>query len=242
MNKCELEKQAESRRLDASPYIIKCNDVTKVYGEGEARTWAITSVSLEIADAEFVSITGPSGSGKSTLLNMIGALDQPTSGEVLLFGRKTSLLSPEELADIRRDNVGFVFQNFGLMNHLSAFRNVEIPLVLAGIPPKERKSRVGELLGSVGLSDKADRVITKLSGGEKQRVAVARALANKPCLLVADEPTGNLDRATGMSVIDLIIKVKEERNMTFVLVTHDETIAELADRQIQIVDGKVIGS
>ncbi len=212
--------------------------MTKTYGRGEGLVEALAGVSLRVEAGEWVSVVGPSGSGKSTLMNLLGLLDRPTSGSYVLDGRDVSRLKGGELAAARRDLIGFVFQSYNLLPRQSAQGNVELPMVYAGVGGKERKRRAREALERVGLADRAHHNPTELSGGQKQRVAVARALVNEPALLLADEPTGNLDTATGEGILDLF----EELNaggVTLMVVTHDENVARRGGRVVEIRDGRV---
>jgi len=199
---------------------------------------ALRGVSLRIKDGEYVAIMGPSGSGKSTLLHIMGLLDTPTRGRVLLDGRDISKLSEGERAVIRRRKIGFVFQAFNLIPHLTVLENVELPLMLDGVPRGERRKKAEEILKSVGLGDRLHHYPSQLSGGQKQRVAIARALINNPSIILADEPTGNLDSKTGEVILDLFDDLHGQGH-TLVVVTHDEEVAERADRVIKIRDGVV---
>ncbi len=201
---------------------------------------ALRGIDLEIGENEFVSIMGPSGSGKSTLMNLMGCLDKPTSGEYLLEGEKVESLSSNQLAEIRNRKIGFVFQNFNLLPYASAFENVEVPLIFAGLPSRERRKRVEELLEKVGLRDRAHHKPTELSGGEMQRVAIARALANQPRLILADEPTGNLDSASGGEIVDLFAELWRQGH-TIVVITHDNEISQRTQRIIRLKDGIILG-
>ena len=197
-------------------------------------------IDLKIFQGEFGSIVGESGSGKSTLMNMIGALDRPTEGQYFLGGRDISKLQDEELSDIRNQEIGFVFQNFCLIPRMSAVRNVEIPLMYANMPPKQRRERAMELLALVGMEERADHKPNELSGGQNQRVAIARAMANDPHILLADEPTGALDSKTGHLVMDIFHRLHEEQDKTIVLITHSQELAHETERMITISDGRII--
>ncbi|MDP9424712.1 MAG: ABC transporter ATP-binding protein [Actinomycetota bacterium] len=212
--------------------------MTKTYGRGEGLIEALARVSLRVERGEWVSVVGPSGSGKSTLMNLLGLLDRPTSGSYVLDGRDVSRLKGGELAAARRDLIGFVFQSYNLLPRQSAQGNVELPMVYAGVTGKERKRRAREALERVGLADRAHHNPTELSGGQKQRVAVARALVNEPALLLADEPTGNLDTATGESILDLFEKLNAG-GVTLMVVTHDGEVAQRGGRIVEIRDGRV---
>lgn len=220
--------------------IIRLERVSKLY-DGEKPFLALDRVSLEIASGELVSVIGPSGSGKSTLLHMLGCLDRPSSGEIYLDGRALAKMDDEEAADARRDKIGFVFQAFNLAPTLSVFKNVELPLMIRGVPAEERRKIVLGNLSAVGLSDKASSMPNQLSGGQKQRVAIARALVNEPKLLLADEPTGNLDSKSSKEIIDHIISLCRRLGITVIFVTHDQRIADQTERVIRIMDGKIMG-
>ncbi|MCR4423641.1 MAG: ABC transporter ATP-binding protein [bacterium] len=213
--------------------------MTKIYYLGKTAVRALDGISLSIEKGEYVALMGPSGSGKSTLMHILGCLDTPTTGKYLFNGADTSQLSDTELARLRNKEFGFVFQNFNLLPRLSALANVELPLLYAGVGRKERLRRATELLTMVGLGDRLHHRSNELSGGEMQRVAIARALANQPAVILADEPTGNLDSRTGSEIMRLFDTLAQEGN-TIVLVTHDKTIAEHARRTIKLKDGKVV--
>jgi putative ABC transport system ATP-binding protein len=213
-------------------------NVSKIY-DGETPFLALDSVSLEIGRGELISIVGPSGSGKSTMLHMLGCLDRPTEGEIYLSGKPITKMNDDEIADARRDTIGFVFQAFNLASTLSVFKNVELPLMIQGMPEDERKIIVERNLEAVGLSDKAQNLPSQLSGGQKQRVAVARAIVNEPLILLADEPTGNLDSKSSEDVMARIFGLREKLGITVIIVTHEQRIAGMTDRTIRIMDGKV---
>ncbi|MCK4225162.1 MAG: ABC transporter ATP-binding protein [candidate division Zixibacteria bacterium] len=219
--------------------MIDMRKITKVYSTGKIELEALRGIDLVVGETEFVSIMGPSGSGKSTLMNLMGCLDTPTSGEYLLEGQKVENLSPNELAEIRNKKVGFVFQNFNLLPYATAFENVEVPLIFGGVPSKKRKKRALELLERVGLKDWADHKPTELSGGEMQRVAIARALVNQPRLILADEPTGNLDSASGGEIIKLFEELGKQGH-TIIVITHDTEISRRTQRIIKLKDGMII--
>ena len=221
--------------------IIRMTDIVKNYYIGTPNELhIIRNVSLTIREGEFVSIVGASGSGKSTLMNMIGCLDRPTSGDYLLDGIPVSKRTDNELSDVRNKKIGFVFQTFNLIPRSNALRNVELPMLYAGVDRKERAGRARELLEMVGMGDRMDHQPNELSGGQKQRVAIARALANDPAILLADEPTGALDSATGRLVMDLFHRVHEKDGKTVVLITHNVELAEETQRIITLKDGAVI--
>lgn len=219
--------------------MIDMREIKKIYSTGRIEVEALRGVDLVIGANEFVSIMGPSGSGKSTLMNLMGCLDTPTSGEYHLDGQKVESLGPNDLAEIRNKKVGFVFQNFNLLPYATAFENVEMPLIFGGVPTRKRKDRAMELLSRVGLGDRADHKPTELSGGEMQRVAIARALANQPRLILADEPTGNLDSASGGEIIQLFEELGRQGH-TIVVITHDKEIARRTHRIIKLRDGMVV--
>ncbi|MBI5919555.1 MAG: ABC transporter ATP-binding protein [Nitrosomonadales bacterium] len=218
--------------------MIRLEHVKRSFTVGDQPVAALRDISLHIAAGEYVSIMGPSGSGKSTLLNMIGLLDRPDAGLYLLAGQDVSQLNEEQQAQVRRDKIGFVFQFFHLVPRLTAAMNIELPLILAGVDPQERKQRVDELLASYGLTNRADHRPEQLSGGQRQRVAIARATIMRPAVLLADEPTGNLDRATGREVMALLEGLTEQ-GVTLILVTHDHEIGDRAQRQLVMVDGQL---
>jgi len=220
--------------------IVQLNNVTKNYSLGKTTVKALRGVTLEIEREDFIAIMGPSGCGKTTLLNLIGCLDTPTSGTVLFEGKDTSKLDSNMLADIRSEKIGFVFQHFDLIPVLTAFENVEFPLLLKKLDKKERSERVYYALQMVGLSDKTSRKPLELSGGEQQRVAIARALATKPDIILADEPTGDLDSNMGDRIIHLMRGLNEKEGTTFVFSTHDPMIMEHASKIIKLHDGKII--
>lgn len=219
--------------------MIKIEDMFKIYKMGPNKVYALNGISLNVKPNEFVSIVGPSGSGKSTLMNMIGCLDKPTSGQYSIDGKEVSKMKDNELADIRNNKIGFIFQSFNLLPKLTAVENVELPLVYMGIGRKERRKMAKEALERVGLGDRLEHKPTELSGGQQQRVAIARALSSKPPLILADEPTGALDTKSGEEIMGMIRELHDE-GKTIVLITHELYIAEQAERIIKLQDGKVI--
>jgi len=218
--------------------VILTHKLAREYAMGAEVVHALRGVNIQIRKNEFVACMGPSGSGKSTLMNLIGCLDTPTSGEYWLNGQKVSDLSDDELARIRNKEIGFVFQTFNLLPRADALHNVELPLIYAGLPAKERRERAARALQKVGLGDRMDHRPNELSGGQRQRVAIARALVNEPSILLADEPTGNLDSATGSEIMALFEELHTS-GQTIVLVTHEHDIAAHARRQIHLLDGKI---
>ena len=221
--------------------IIKTTDLVKEYPQGEGILRVLDGLNLVIKEEEFMAIMGPSGSGKSTLLNMIGALDKPTRGKVYIRGTDISTLNDNELADLRNKELGFVFQFFNLIPRMDALTNVELPMSISGVPRRERRERATKLLGLVGLGERIDHKPSELSGGEQQRVAIARALVNDPSVLLCDEVTGNLDSKTGFEVMELLLTLNKEQGKTFVIITHDPNVAQMAQRLVQLYDGKIIG-
>ena len=219
--------------------LVKLKDVWKIYQLGEVELAVLKGISLEIAPGSFVSIMGPSGSGKSTLLNIIGCLDTPTEGKVFLKDQDIALLSEEGLAKIRGKTIGFVFQEFNLLPHLNALENVTLPMIFQKVSEEKRKERAKELLISVGLKERIIHLPAELSAGERQRVAMARAFANDPELVIADEPTGNLDSLTGKKIMEILTNFHQNQEKTIVVVTHDPNIANYSEKIINIIDGKI---
>ncbi len=220
-------------------WVIEAKDLTKVYQMGDIEVHALRGLSMKIQRGEVVAIMGPSGSGKSTLMNMIGCLDHPTSGEYLLEGEQVSNLKDDQLAEIRNRKVGFVFQTFNLLSRATALSNVELPMRYSGMA-RGRKERAKSALELVGLSDRIHHRPNELSGGQQQRVAIARSLVNDPAIILADEPTGNLDSKSGVEIMQLLLKLNKEQGTTLVVVTHDPEIAEQTQRTILIRDGVVV--
>ena len=218
--------------------VIRLKGLSKVYGNGKVNVEALRGVNLEVREGEMVAITGPSGSGKSTLMNLIGCLDTATSGSYHLRGESVSGLDREELSEIRNRRVGFIFQSFNLLPQISAYENVEMPLLFGGIPRRKRKEKVMALMDRVGLADRVGHKPTELSGGQMQRVAIARALAMDPDIILADEPTGNLDTSSGGDIMNLFQELWEQ-GRTILVITHDPALARRAPRQVEIMDGQV---
>jgi putative ABC transport system ATP-binding protein len=220
--------------------VVEIKNVTKIYNESEIQVNAINGVSLDFAEAEFAAIVGPSGSGKTTLLNLIGGLDSPTSGEILIDGTNLSKLKSSELIDFRMRNIGFVFQAYNLIPVLTAKENVEFIMSLQKWSRTERDARTFELLEAVGLSDRAKSRPSKMSGGQQQRIAVARALASRPKFVLADEPTANLDSKSAATLLEIMEKLNHEERITFIFSTHDTRVVKMAHRVITLEDGKVV--
>lgn len=218
--------------------MIHITDLCKTYKMGENEVHALNHINLNIKEHEFVSIIGPSGSGKSTLMNMLGCLDVPTSGEYILDNKPIKKMSDDELAEIRNNKIGFVFQGFNLLPKLTAVENVELPLIYQSVSAKERRERAAKALEDVGLGKRINHKPTELSGGQQQRVAIARALITNPPLILADEPTGNLDTSSGKEIMEIFKKLNEKGN-TIVLITHDNDVAKQAKRVLRIQDGKL---
>jgi putative ABC transport system ATP-binding protein len=220
-------------------FIIHMESIRKIYDTGKVKVEALKGIDLAVTAGEFVAIVGPSGSGKSTLMNLIGCLDTPTDGRYRLGGEDVAKLDRDQLADARNRRVGFVFQGFNLLPQITAFENVEMPLVFGGVSVRERRERVAELLGKVGLGDRMDHKPTELSGGQMQRVAIARALAMRPDVVLADEPTGNLDTSAGGDIMELFSDLWKQ-GRTLVVITHDMTLARRAGRIVEVRDGRII--
>lgn len=218
---------------------LELRNVKKTYEAGKVKVPVLHGISLKVEKGDFISIMGPSGSGKSTLLNMIGCLDTVTSGKVIISGKDTSKMGEDELARIRRERIGFIFQQYNLLPRMTALENVMFPMWLKGVPKEERDGRARELLRLVGLEHRVSHTPAEMSGGEKQRVAIARALANDPAFILADEPTGNLDSRTGRAIINLLERLHEEKSMSLIMVTHEKELAQEAHKQIKIRDGLI---
>jgi putative ABC transport system ATP-binding protein len=219
--------------------VVKIENAARVYKIGTVETQALRGITLSIENGEFTALVGPSGSGKTTLLQLIGCLDQPTSGKVLINGKDVTGLNRNQRADMRRGTIGFIFQFFALIPTLSAYENVELPLLLNGYSLQERRERVMQLLEAVGLSDRANNRPDQMSGGQQQRVAVARALAPKPTLILADEPTANLDSTNGEQVMEIMTRLNKETGVTFVFATHDPRVIKYARRVVTLQDGLI---
>lgn len=222
--------------------VLEVQGVKKNYQMGKILVHALRGLSFDVKDGEFLTIFGPSGSGKSTLLHLMGGLDRPDEGQILIDGINILQLSDSKLADLRLTKIGFVFQFFNLLPRLTALRNVELPLSIAGLTEKEVSDRAQQIIKLVGLQAREKHRPSELSGGEQQRVAIARALVNNPKIILADEPTGNLDTKTGLEIVQLMKKLNEEKNQTFIVVTHDPHIAEAADHIIHLKDGLIEGT
>ena len=222
--------------------IVHLENVTKTYPMGEVNVKALRGIDLTIREGDFVAVAGPSGAGKTTIMNMIGLIDQPTSGTVQIAGQDTGSLDDRALTDLRREKLGFIFQSFNLLPVLNVSENIELPLLLGDhpLPAAERKEWVDYLTGEVGLSQWKNHRPGELSGGQRQRVAIARALAGKPRIVIADEPTANLDSATGASILNLMKKINARQKTTFIFSTHDEVIRKMADHVIQLRDGQIV--
>jgi len=219
--------------------IVECTDIKKTYRQGKVEVNALNGVSLSIKKGGFIALAGPSGSGKTTLLNIIGGLDSADSGRVIVNGSTLDKMSQSELASLRLHNIGFVFQAYNLIPVLSALENVEFVMLLLGVPPVERRERARDILDDVGLADKYDRRPAELSGGQQQRVAVARAIVSNPSIVLADEPTANLDSKTGKGLLEMMKEMNEKKKVTFVFSTHDQMVMDYARRLVHIRDGLV---
>jgi putative ABC transport system ATP-binding protein len=229
---------SDTSQASSNGNIIRMEGIRKVYDTGKIQVEALRGIDLEVNAGEFVAVVGPSGSGKSTLMNLIGCLDTPTDGHYELSGQSVAKMTKDELATVRNQRVGFVFQNFNLLPQISSFENVEMPLLFGGVSRRKRRQRVEELMHRVGLGDRMDHKPTELSGGQMQRVAVARALAMDPDIVLADEPTGNLDSTSGGDILELFQELWEQ-GRTMVVITHDAALARRANRQVEIHDGLI---
>ena len=227
------------KNMTQNKHIVETHEVTKIYQDNGLEVAAVRGISLVVDNGEFTAIVGPSGSGKTTFLNIISGLDTPTSGEVLLDGHPLSTMDGRALSDFRRDHVGFIFQAYNLIPVLTVEENVEYIMMLQDVPRAERHQRVAQILEQVGLRGMADRLPTRLSGGQQQRVAIARAMVSRPRLILADEPTANLDSATGAELLDMMRELNENTGMTFLFSTHDRMIMERARRVVTLQDGRV---
>lgn len=224
----------------ADESLVVLNGIDRTFYLGDSQVHALRDVDLTITRGEYIAVMGPSGSGKSTLLNLIGLLDRPDAGTYQLEGRDVTTLNPDELAKVRSERIGFIFQSFHLVPRLTAAANIELPLTLAGIPSNERAKRVTQALNEYGLADRAHHLPNQLSGGQRQRVAIARATILRPAVLLADEPTGNLDRVTGEEVVRLL-EALNDKGMTLIVVTHDQALGARARRQLKMDDGSIVG-
>lgn len=232
-----MERVCEKERMKRM-VILQTHNLKKIYGKGETEVKALDDVSISVEKGEFTAIVGTSGSGKSTLLHMIGGLDHPTAGTVQVDGQKINAMKADELTIFRRRNIGFVFQQYNLVPMLTVWENIILPVKLDGKTPE--KEYLNEIIGMLGIEKKLDRFPNELSGGQQQRVAIARALASKPAILLADEPTGNLDSRTSQDVLGLLKVTSEQFHQTIVMITHNEEIAQMADRIIRIEDGRIV--
>ena len=220
--------------------MIELRDISKNYRMGNVDINALMGVTLSVRQGELIAIMGPSGSGKSTLMNVLGCLDRPTSGSFLFESREISAMTDDELAHVRNAKIGFVFQSFNLLPRFTALKNVEMPLIYSGVPARQRTQRAIPVMAQVGLQDRMDHKPTELSGGQQQRVAIARALVNNPPLLLADEPTGNLDSRSGAEILNLLVALNQ-KGVTIMIVTHDHDVAALCKRIINLKDGQIVG-
>ncbi len=219
--------------------MLELRHLSKIYGQAEAKVYALNDVSLTVEKGEFVAVMGPSGSGKSTAMNILGCLDTPTTGQYLLFGTDVTGLDRDQRALLRRHFLGFIFQGFNLLARTTALENVELPLIYQGVPAEDRKIRAMDALHKVGLESRAGHLPSELSGGQQQRVAIARAIVTKPGLILADEPTGNLDSARGREIMDLLVQLNRDEGLSVLMVTHEPDMAAYAHRIVTFVDGKI---
>lgn len=222
--------------------VVRTANLRKEYRLGKVVVPALRGVNIELRRGEFVAVLGPSGSGKTTLLNLIGALDKPTNGRVYINGEDLTAMSEKELTKLRRNKIGFIFQFYNLIPVLTAFENIELPMIIAGVPTEEAIQRTQQLLQSVGLLNRARHRPDELSGGEQQRVAIARAVANQPAVVLADEPTGDLDTATGNEVMKILWEMSKQEKTTVIVATHDPAIVKIADKVLEMRDGRILGS
>jgi len=240
MNTSTEPARSDSPATEPLSSVYELSDITKIYGSGNTQVRALNSIDLTVTRGDFLAIVGASGSGKTTLLQLLGALDRPTTGKITLLGQDLSTLGDRDLTRLRRDTIGFVFQQFNLIPTLTAAGNIEAAIATRHDSAEQRAERVNELLSSVGLADRVHHLPSQLSGGEQQRVAIARALANRPTVLLADEPTGNLDTNTGNEIIELLNQLVENANQTIILITHEPAVAAAAQRTISLKDGHII--
>ncbi|MBU3258697.1 ABC transporter ATP-binding protein [Roseovarius sp. PS-C2] len=234
-----MSSQTASTTTDPARPVIDFRDITRVYGKGEAQVFALAGVTLTITQGEFVAIMGPSGSGKSTAMNVMGCLDRPTSGHYLFNGVEVADLTQDQRALLRRHYLGFIFQGYNLLPRTTALQNVELPLIYKGMSRDEREARALSALEKVGLGNRAHHDPSELSGGQQQRVAIARALAGQPSVILADEPTGNLDTTRSIEIMELLKSLNRDENLTIVMVTHEDDMAAFSDRLIWMVDGRI---
>ena len=222
--------------------VVQLENVTRTYRIGEVETRAVDDVSLSIEEGEFTTLVGPSGSGKTTILQLMGCLDRPDSGSIKINGQDVTAFNANQRADVRRERIGFIFQFYALVPVLDAYENVELPLLLNGVHSKERKERAMELLSAVGLEGRITHRPNQMSGGEQQRVAIARALATRPSLVLADEPTANLDTANGEQVMEIMLRLNEQTGTAFIFATHDPRVISFARRVVEVCDGRISGN
>lgn len=238
-NELVMEKNAENKIVDNSSFALRVENLSKIYDTSAGRVVALDKVSFAIKKGEFVSVVGPSGSGKSTVLNLVGALDRPTSGKIFIDGIDIFSLNDSEIATMRNGRIGFIFQSFNLINRTTVQKNVKLPGIIAGMSSDDANSRSMKILEALGIADKKDQKPVNLSGGQQQRVAIARSLINNPSIILADEPTGNLDTKTGDDVFDMLKMLSHKFKRTIVMVTHNPELAESTDRSILLRDGKI---
>lgn len=234
-----VEKETENKIVDNSSYALRVENLSKIYDSAAGRVVALDNVSFAIKKGEFVSVVGPSGSGKSTVLNLVGALDRPTSGKIYIDGIDIFSMSDSQIATMRNSRIGFIFQSFNLINRTTVQKNVKLPGIIAGMSSDDAHSRSVKILEALGIADKKDQKPVNLSGGQQQRVAIARSLINNPTIILADEPTGNLDTKTGDDVFDMLKMLSHKFKRTIVMVTHNPELAESTDRSILLRDGRI---